>query len=247
MSTLIAELISFENNFAEVQSEVIEKPYGRIFYDVTNPLSYDSNHAYIRENVAFESAVQDVVKAYQSLSLPTRIYTFTKQQSKVGTYLTSNGFQHAVEKQSFFVQKEPKRIDVKTTLYFERIFTVDVSIDELFASDPQQGEWGLKSLYQAIANPDFFLIGGYEEGSLVCIASLYRRGNLSRINDVFTNKKRRGHGFASQLINYITDFNRRDLGTVSYLYSTVPEAIHVYKKAGYEEIQSMIRGYYWLG
>ncbi|MCO7175495.1 GNAT family N-acetyltransferase [Sporolactobacillus kofuensis] len=240
------QLIAFENNFGEVQSEVIEKPYGRIFHDTENPLSYDSNHAYIEENAEFGPAVQDVVTVFRSLGLPPRIYTFSMQESKVGRYLANNGFRHRVEGQSFFVQTTAKIIDTPVTLHFSRIATIDASIDTLFASDPDQGEWAYKSLFKPVTHPNFYLFGGYASGELVCLASLYRRGDISRINDVFTKKNKRGQGYASQLINFLTDFNRKNLETTSYLYSNVPPAIHIYNKAGYEKIDSMIRGYYWL-
>ena len=63
---LIDKIINFENNFAEIQSKVIEKPYGKIFYDQNNPLSFDSNHAFIHEDSDYEFAIKDIVTFYQN-------------------------------------------------------------------------------------------------------------------------------------------------------------------------------------
>ncbi|MEH7073383.1 GNAT family N-acetyltransferase [Neobacillus drentensis] len=123
---------------------------------------------------------------------------------------------------------------------------IDELVVELLSSDKEQGEWGYKSLLISIDNENFYLFGGYVDEELVCIASLYKNEDISRINDVFTKKDKRGKGYGSQLIYFITDFNDKILKTISYLYAHNPNAIKVYKKAGYEEIDVIVRGCYWL-
>jgi GNAT superfamily N-acetyltransferase len=244
---LIDKIINFENNFAEVQSKVIEKPYGRIFYDANNPLSYDSNHAIINEDSDYDFASKDIVNIYQSIAITPRVYTFTRNKSTVGQYLESKGFKKSLDEICFFVQKNKKRIGIpQTLLYIKRLTHIDETLNELLSSDKDQGEWGYKSLLKSIANENFYLLGGYTDDELVCIASLYNKNDISRINDVFTKKDKRGKGYGSQLINFITDFNDKTLNTISYLIAHNPSAIKVYKKAGYEEIKAIVRGCYWL-
>ncbi|MEH7155862.1 hypothetical protein [Neobacillus drentensis] len=79
---LIDKIIKFENNFAEIQSKVIEKPYGKIFYDKNNPFSYDSNHAFLYEDSVYEFAIKDIVSFYQSIAFTPRVYTFTRNEVK---------------------------------------------------------------------------------------------------------------------------------------------------------------------
>jgi GNAT superfamily N-acetyltransferase len=243
---LIDKIISFENNFAEIQSEVIEKPYGKIFYDKNNPLSYDSNHAFIKEDSDYEFAINDIVDFYQSIAITPRVYTFTRNISTVGQYLESKGFKKSLDEICFYVQKNKKIIDIHQTIHFKRLKEIDATIYELLSSDKEQGEWGYKSLLKSIDNENFYLFGGYVDEELVCIASLYKKDDISRVNDVFTKKDKRGKGYGSQLINFITDFNDKTLKTISYLYAHNPNAIKVYKKAGYEEINAIVRGCYWL-
>ncbi|WP_026564197.1 GNAT family N-acetyltransferase [Bacillus sp. UNC41MFS5] len=243
---LIDKIIKFENNFAEVQSQVIEKPFGKIFYDKSNPLSYDSNHALINEDSDYEFAIKDIVDFYQSIAITPRVYTFSRNKSKIGQYLESKGFKKSLDEICFFVQKNKIIIDIPQSLHVKKLNYIDETINELLSSDKEQGEWGYKSLLKSIDNENFYLFGGYDDGELVCIASLYHKNDISRVNDVFTKKDKRGKGYGSQLINFITDFNERTLKTVSYLYAHNPNAIKVYKKAGYEEISAIVRGCYWL-
>jgi len=105
---------------------------------------------------------------------------------------------------------------------------------------------GVKALLKSIEKENFYLFGGFEDNHLVCIASLYKQKDISRINDVFTKKDKRGNGYGSQLINYITEFNDKHLKTISYLYAHNQNAIKIYKKAGYEEMNAIIRGCYWI-
>jgi GNAT superfamily N-acetyltransferase len=243
---LVDKIIEFENHYAEVQSAVIQKPYGKIFYDKSNPLSYDSNHAMIREDSDLEFAFNDIVNFYRSLDLTPRVYTFTGNKSAVGQFLESKGFDKSTEEVCFFVQKNKKIINIPKTIDIKRINHIDETIFELLSSDTEQGEWGYKALIKSIGKENFYLFGGYEDGKLVCIASLYRMNDISRVNDVFTRNDKRGNGYGSQLINFMTDFNEKTLKTISYLYANNPHAIHVYKKAGYVEMNAIIRGCYWL-
>ncbi|MEH7081221.1 GNAT family N-acetyltransferase [Neobacillus drentensis] len=243
---LIDKIIKFENNFAEVQSQVIEKPFGKIFYDKSNPLSYDSNHALINDDSDYEFAIKEIVNFYQSIDITPRVYTFSRNKSKVGQYLESKGFNRSIDEICFFVQKNKKIIDISQSLQVKRLNYIDDAISELLSSDKEQGEWGYKSLLKSIDNENFYLFGGYIDGELVCIASLYHKNDIYRVNDVFTKKDKRGKGYGSQLINFITDFNDKTLKSICYLYAHNPNAIKVYKKAGYEEINAIVRGCYWL-
>jgi GNAT superfamily N-acetyltransferase len=244
---LVEKIIKFENNFAEIQSNVIEKPYGKIFYDQKNPLSYDSNHAFIKEDTDYDLAIIDIVNFYEGIAITPRVYTFTRNKSEVGKYLESKGFKKSIEEICFFVQKNKVLIDIPETIEIKRLKHIDETIFELLNSDNEEGEWGFKSLEKSISKENFYLFGGYDDTSeLVCIASLYKRDDISRINHVFTKKDKRGNGYGSQLINFITDFNDKTLKTISYLYAHNPDAIKIYKKSGYEEMNAIMRGCYWL-
>jgi GNAT superfamily N-acetyltransferase len=243
---LVDKIISFENNFAEIQANVIEKPYGRIFYDKYNPLSYDSNHAIINEDIDYDFVADDIITFYKSIGITPRVYTFTRNKSKVGLYLESKGFKKSIDEICFYVQQNKKIINIPKTIEIRRLNQIDETIYELLSSDKDQGEWGYKALIKAIGKKNFFLFGGYDDNNLVCIASLYKLNDISRINDVFTKKDKRGNGFGTQLINFITDFNDKTLKSVSYLYAENPTAIKIYKKAGYEEMNEIIRGCYWF-
>ncbi|MEH7479732.1 GNAT family N-acetyltransferase, partial [Neobacillus drentensis] len=170
----------------------------------------------------------------------------SRQTSAVGQYLESKGFKKSLDEICFFVQKNKKIIDIPQALQINRLNQIDETINELLSSDKEQGEWGYKSLLKSIDNENFYLFGGYVDEELICIASLYSKNDMSRVNDVFTKKDKRGTGYGSQLINFITDFNDQRLKTISYLYAHNPNAIKVYKKAGYEEINAIIRGCYWF-
>ncbi|MFF2878366.1 GNAT family N-acetyltransferase [Gottfriedia sp. NPDC057991] len=243
---LVDKIMNFENNFAEIQSIVIEKPYGKIFYDKNNPLSHDSNHALINEDNDYDLAIIDIVNFYKSIAITPRVYTFTRNKSTVGQYLESKGFNKSIEEICFFVQKNKIIIDIPRTIDIKRLKQIDETIYELLNSDDEEGEWGYKSLIKSIDKENFYLFGGYDDHKLVCIASLYKQNDISRINNVFTKKDKRGNGFGSQLINFITDFNDKTLKTISYLYAHNSIAIKIYKKAGYEEMNAITRGCYWL-
>ncbi|MDN3019120.1 GNAT family N-acetyltransferase [Paenibacillus sp. BSR1-1] len=243
---LIDKIIQFENHFAELQAKVVEKPYGRIFYDQDNPLSYDSNHAYIKEDFDgdWNLAINEIIDFYREMAIIPRVYTFTRSKNNVGLFLEENGFLKQIEELSFYVQKNKKLIDRARTIDIRRLHLSDEQ--ELSHFGQELSEWGYKSLMKAIGNKDFYLFGGYEADALVCIASLYKQGDISRINDVFTKSDKRGKGYGAQLINFITEFNDKTLHTVSYLYANNPIAINMYKKAGYVEMKEMVRGCYWV-
>ena len=242
---LLNKIIEFESNFPGVQSKVVEKTYGRIFFNKENPLSHDSNHAIINEDADYEFAVNDIVNFYKSIDISPRVYTFTNK-NRIGQYLESKGFNKLTEENCFYIQKNIKIIDVPKTLEIKRLRNIDNAIDELLHTDKEQGEWGYKDLIKQIDKEGFHLFGGYEHKTLACIVSIQFQDDISRLNIVFTRKDKRGKGYCSQLINFITDYNNKYLGTTSYLYSNNLSAIRVYRKAGYEEIDNIIRGCYWL-
>ena len=47
-------------------------------------------------------------------------------------------------------------------------------------------------------------------------------------------------------MGFISKFNKSFLGTIIYLYASNPAAIKVYKKLGFEEMENIILGRYWL-
>ncbi|MGG1677349.1 GNAT family N-acetyltransferase [Neobacillus sp. NRS-1170] len=243
---LVDKIIQFENHFAELQAEVVEKPYGRIFYDRDNPLSYDSNHAYINEDFDgdLDLAINELIEFYRVIAITPRVYTFTRSKSNVGLFLEKKGFLKQIEDLSSYVQKNKKIIDRASTIDIRRLHISDEA--ELSHFGQELSEWGYKSLMKALSNKNFYLFGGYEGDVLVCMASLYKQGDISRINDVFTKSDKRGNSYGAQLINFITEFNDKTLHTVSYLYANNPIAINMYKKAGYEEVKEMVRGCYWV-
>ena len=243
---LLSKILEFENNFAAVQATIVEEPYGKLFHDVENPLCYDSNHAIINEDADYEFAVHELVRFYQSINISPRVYTFTINECRIGKYLESKGFNRLTEEHCFFIQENKRSIDVCKTINIKRLKNIDNATEELLHTDEEQEEWGYKALIQSIHKEDFYLFGGYEHGKLVCIASLQVQDDISRINDVFTAKDKRGNGYCSQLMNFITDYNRDFLKTTSYLYANNLSAIKIYRKAGYEEILTITKGCYWL-
>ena len=141
---LVDKIIDFENNFAEIQSNVLGKTYGKIFFDKNNPLSHDSNHAFIYEDANYGFAVNDIVNFYHSLDITPRVYTFTRNKSTIGQYLERKGFKKSIDEICFYVQKNKIIMDIPETIEIKRLNRVDETISELLDSDQEQGEWGLK-------------------------------------------------------------------------------------------------------
>lgn len=245
--SIVQKVLDFESTYYEVHSKKEIKPYGIIYHNETNPLSWDSNHAHITKFHDIATVVNDIKVYYISHNIIPRIFLLTKKITDIDLYLKdSSSWSHLQEERVYLVQKSPKKIQITQTIVIKQIFSITQTVENIMLMDNDFGDWSYKTLQDSIKKPYFFMFAGYVKEKIVCIGSLNVGEEIGKVDHVHTEKSERNKGYCSQLINYITDFNAHNFNVTLYLYSDNPIAIRIYEKCGYKPIEKVSLRNYWL-
>ena len=123
-----------ERDFPVRFTHVVDKPYGRLFYNPDNPLSNDSNHALIlRLDVDLDRAVEDVAEFYQGIGITPRVYPAFRagELDILRPVLTRHGFECEEYVNHCFFLGGTSSISPNPSVEVKRVREVDASIVDL--------------------------------------------------------------------------------------------------------------------
>ncbi|AZR74372.1 hypothetical protein BBF96_13835 [Anoxybacter fermentans] len=233
----IKKMIECENNFPKNFTNVVERPYGKLFYNENNPQSHDSNHAIIL-NLAgdLEKAVEDIIIFYEKRGLIPRIYQAYQQGEKDVLFpvLEVKGFKYEEWDNPFFFHEKESKICPNDELYIKRVYQIDSGIIDIIYSE-DAGNWTVKVLEYCVQSEDFHLLVGYVAGKPVTMISLEIMDGFSRVDHMLTHKDYRGNGYGRTIVDHLVNYHSAISKNHLYLYAHNPTAIRMYIDAGFVE------------
>ena len=98
----IKKVIDFEIDFPSQFADVVERPYGKLFYNLDNTISHDSNHGVITDlSCDLDQALSDIESFYHEKGLSPRIYPafVLGEEETLKPFLVKHGFTLVTSKQ----------------------------------------------------------------------------------------------------------------------------------------------------
>jgi GNAT superfamily N-acetyltransferase len=238
----IAE-VGFSRDFADL----VECPWGWLFYNLDNPQSHDSNHAVVLNySEDLEEAVDDIIRFYTERGLSPRVYSAclplneAHHEVRLKRILAARRFEFLQDVGRSFVWQGPSRIVPNPVVQVERAHALTPDLVALLNSEEEQ-PWNIGVLQRHLQVEAFHLLVGRVAGETVTMASLKFLDGLSRVDDVQTHPAHRGRGYARALIHELVRYHAARSGNTLYLYASNPTAIRLYEEAGFVEQTGLAR------
>ena len=115
-----------------------------------------------------------------------------------------------------------------------RISSISEDIIDLIHTE-DAGDWTINVLKYHVRRENFHLLGLYQAGNCIAIASVNVMDGYSRVDDVLTHKKYRGYHTGTKLIQYLVNYHHRVSDNYLYLWAVNPIAVRMYRNIGFEE------------
>lgn len=231
----IQKIIDCENNFPISFAEVVERPFGRIFYNNDNPESYDSNHALILNlDVDLPKSVDEIIAFYMERGLPPRIYHsfLEREQELLFPVLQEKGLAMMQFENHFLLHKRPSTVSPHPELQVRQINAIDPEIVGLVHTE-DEGDWTIRVLERHLHCSGFYLFGGYRGDKPVTIVSLKLMDGYSRVDDMITHAAYRNQGYGRSIVHHLVNFHAQVSRNQLYLYVNNPIAYRMYQDAGF--------------
>ena len=236
----IKAMFQTEISFCDSFTNRKDTQYGRLYYNPQNPLSHDSNHAHVLRNLENpEDALEDIKAFFRSRGLTPRVYqSFLADELEIlRPHLEAAGF--AVKHQDARTFRFPPDIQTPfdSTITVRRITSISGDLIDLIHSE-DKGDWTIKVLDRHVNDEKFHLLGMFENGECVSIASVKTMDGYSRVDDVLTHSNHRGKRFGTRLMEYLVSYHRAISENCLYLWATNPIAMDMYLRVGFREIHT---------
>lgn len=240
----IKELIMLSDIYApEAYADIIEMPWGIMFYDDNNPTMHDVNHACILNDALFTTALEDIKSFYLQKGLVPRIYLAGAQHRDYKIVMEAQGFtvskfgdfQHFLLTEKCCISnsgqlsiRELRNKNDITQKMLDNLYSVYMK------DDPDTINRSRRMLRRVVGSNKCRLFCGFYDNDPACIAMLVEtRFGMYCFDLVETAQKFKGRGFARELISYLVKLCDRP----TFLYSENPIAIRIYEEAGFTRIK----------
>ncbi len=226
----INRMFETEMSFCDSFTDRVNTEWGRIYYNPLNPLSHDSNHAHIMKDLCRpEMALEEIKAFFRKEGLTPRIYhSFLKDELKIlGPHLQKAGFTVKTENARAFWFSSDMPTGPDSSSSVRRITEISSDIIEVIRSE-DSGDWQINVLRRHVHDREFHLLGLFEAGKCVSIASVKTMDGYSRVDEVLTHLSYRGKHFGTRLIEYLVRYHRIISDNYLYLWATNPIAIRMY-------------------
>ena len=235
-SLSLAAVQASEIHSPRLYSDATQRPYGLLYHNVQNPLSYDSNHAVVLDLESdIGSALDDIASFYRSLHITPRVYTAfqaPKEEQLLLPLLQEHGY--ALSRADWHVLAWQCASEPSSTppLEVRRVRALDDPVIALInAEEPQP--WNVGLLQRYLASECLHLLVGYHHSEPICMAALRILDGISRVDDVQTHPAWRGRGYARALMQYLVRYHQEVSSNALYLLTDNPTALRVYRDVGF--------------
>ncbi len=227
-----------ELSFCRSFTNTALRDYGFLYYNPLNPLSHDSNHAHILTlRGDLDGVIRDIADFYIGRHLTPRIYqSFVKGElATLRPHLESRGFTVQTFPSVFMRVGASASIRADSCASIQRILQVTNDVIELIHTD-EAGDWTINVLRTHLDDGQFHLLGLFDAGKCVSIASVKVMDGCSRVDDVKTHAAFRNRHFGTELTSRLIAYHQVVSDNYLYLWATNPIAIRMYGKVGFEVI-----------
>ncbi|MFA5509328.1 MAG: GNAT family N-acetyltransferase [Candidatus Cloacimonadaceae bacterium] len=230
----VKRMLETELRFPQRFTNMVQRNYGLIFFNEGNKRSYDSNHALIFDLIGVESSVRDIESFYKSKGINPRIYGafLPMELDKLKPSLENNNFTIDFLPDRFYHHDQESSLMPIEGLRIERVRNLTIDVMEAIAME-FGGDYTLRVAERHLHHPSYHLLCGFWEGEMVSLASVGIFAGYSRVDDVYTRTDFRGRGFAGAMLHHLIQYHRQLSTNHLYLYSSSPESIRIYQKAGF--------------
>jgi len=229
-----------ERNFPVRFTHVVDKPYGRLFYNPDNPLSNDSNHALIlRMDADLDEAIEDVVGFYQGMRLTPRVYPGFRpdEWDILRPVLTRHGFKCEEYANHYFLLEGASVISPNPSVEVKRARDVDASIIDVLCS-AESSDRTVRILRRHLEYEEFHLFAGYVDSRAVTLGSFEIIRGYARVDNVVTHPECRNRGYCRALIHHMVEHYSSVASNPLYLWANNPVAMRIYREAGFVEFSA---------
>lgn len=233
----VNRMLDTELHFPQRFTNMTPKNYGMLFWNEGNKDSHDSNHAVITDYMGAEASVRDIEFFYKTKGIVPRINQSYKanELDKIRPALENHNFKIESRMESFFVQDHESQLGISGDLRIEKIRNLSIDVMEAIAIE-FGGDWTIKVVERHLLHPSYHLLGGFVGSELASLASVSVFAGYSRLDDVYTRDKFRGHGFAGSMIHYLVNYHRQLNENYLYLFADDPGAVRIYEKGGFTRL-----------
>jgi len=234
----VKRMLDTELHFPQRFTNMVQKNYGFIFFNEGNKNSWDSNHAVITDLIGVESSVRDIESFYKSKGINPRIFCSYQpnELEKIRPSLDNHEFSIEMRPDKFFVHDHESNLRPVAGLRIQRVRNLTIDIMDTIASE-FGGDFTIRVAERHLQHPSYHLLCGYWDEEVVSMASVGIFAGYSRVDDVYTRADYRGRGFAGAMMHHLIEYHRQLSQNYLYLYSSHPETIRVYQKAGFSELK----------
>ena len=230
-----------ERDFPVRFASVVDKPYGRLFYNSDNPLSNDSNHALIlRLDVDLDEAIEDLVGFYQGMRLTPRVYPGFRpdEWDILRPVLTRHGFKCEEYVNHYFLLEGVSAISPNPSVEVKRARDVDASIIDVLCS-AEGSDRTVRILRRHLEYEEFHLFAGYVDSRAVTLGSFDIISGYARVDNVVTHPECRNRGYCRALIHHMVEHYPSVASIPLYMMAANnPVAMRIYREAGFVEFSA---------
>ena len=184
-------------------------------------------------------ALEDVKAFFRSHGLTPRVYpSFLAGELEIlRPHLETAGFTVKRQDARTFLFPPDIRTPFASTSSIKRITSLSGDLIDLIHAE-DKGDWTINVLNRHVNDKNFHLLGLFENGQCVSIASVKTMLGYSRVDDVLTHPDHRGKRFGTRLMQYLVGYHGAISENYLYLWATNPIAIDMYLRVGFNEIQT---------
>ncbi|WP_232697685.1 GNAT family N-acetyltransferase [Brevibacillus daliensis] len=247
MKSWYSQKLALDQAYKNSISQRIEREWGAIFCNESNPSFYDANHAEIMAPVTnAEEVVREVISFFESRQIIPRFYIYHPEQcadllgSLSSRHFTFEEFEDRLLVWNGLVTIQPPDMSVE----IERVITEnEQAACQVISGTPELGSEDMRKIAFAAerSNPVYSHYLLRYEGEPASCACLIRSEDAISLENVATLPAFRGKGLIRHLISYMQQEVAKQ-GINSFFVSPINERVgRVYEKCGFEPIGETLR------
>ena len=236
-----------EIGFCARFADVARRDWGLLYHCRENAESHDSNHAVIvnvlaMDDTALGRALDEIEAFYRAYGVEPRVYSAMTpgEGRRLAPLLVARGYVCVPPELRFFEWRSAPRQAPNAALAVRRVTAIDDGLRALIHSDGPC-PWTEGTITRQLPRDDYHLLVGCVGETPVTMASLaYDLGTteapgtgLARVDDVMTDPRHRGHGYARELLRVLVAYHAAQHADGLYLWAENPVAIRIYEESGF--------------
>ncbi|PGM71274.1 GNAT family N-acetyltransferase [Bacillus cereus] len=250
--TSLKNVLELDFAYLETFTSRIEKSWGSIFCNESNPYYYDANHAHVCVvSLDPQLIVDEVIHFYKTKNIVPRfyIYNLDMQEKLISELQIKNfGFEELISPVQLWNKKLTKKdknekvtIEKVSELNFEEALDIECNIKEFGG-----GEVRKKAFQEEFQHPAFTHYLLRYNGVACSIACIFEHEKQARMESVATIEKFRGKGLIGELIHFIqSEVMNRGLDNL-WVIPINEKVEKVYEKYGFETVEKIKTGHAFL-